>query len=85
MIVLSEVKSLQLEITNLCNAACPQCPRNYFGGKTLPTLPLKNWTLQEFKNAIPLEEFSSLEKVYFCGTYGDPFSNIFLLQTIFHI
>jgi len=85
MIAINEVKSLQLEITNLCNAACPQCPRNYFGGKTLTTLPLKNWTLQEFKNVIPLEQFTSLEQVYFCGTYGDPFSNSYLLQIIKHI
>ena len=85
MIKLSEVKSLQLEVTNLCNAACPQCPRNFFGGKTLTTLPLKNWTLQEFKSAIPLLEFSSLEQIYFCGTYGDPFSNHYITQMVRYI
>ena len=85
MIKLSDVKSLQLEITNLCNAACPQCPRNYFGGKTLPTLPLKNWTLHEFKNVVPLEQFTSLEQVYFCGTYGDPFANHYITQIVKYI
>jgi|TARA_R110001606_G_scaffold361434_1_gene514542 MoaA/NifB/PqqE/SkfB family radical SAM enzyme len=85
MIKLSDVKSLQLEITNLCNAACPQCPRNFFGGKTLTTLPLKNWTLTEFRENIPLEQFTSLEQVYFCGTYGDPFSNYYITQIVQHI
>jgi MoaA/NifB/PqqE/SkfB family radical SAM enzyme len=70
-----DIKILQLEISNYCNASCPQCPRNYFGGKTLPTLPLRKWTLTEFKEMITVELLSQLKQVYFCGTYGDPMTN----------
>jgi len=70
-----DIKILQLEISNYCNASCPQCPRNYFGGKTLPTLPLSKWTLTEFKKMISVDLLSQLKQVYFCGTYGDPMTN----------
>ena len=49
MLKLSNVKSIQLEISRYCNASCPQCPRNYFGGETIPTLSLRKWTTTEFK------------------------------------
>ena len=72
---LSTVKSIQLEISSYCNAACPQCPRNYFGGSTIPTLPLKKWSLNEFKKIFTIDLLDQLEQVYFCGTYGDPMTN----------
>lgn len=76
----SDIKILQLEISNHCNAACPQCPRNYFGGKTISTLPLKRWTLNEFKKMFTVELFSSLKEIYFCGTYGDPLTNMHIVD-----
>lgn len=75
MITVDNIKVIQVEISNYCNLACPQCPRNYFGGKVLDTLPLKCWTLDEFKHVFSNVNFDSLEQVYFCGTYGDPLSN----------
>lgn len=75
MLKLSNVKSIQLEISSYCNASCPQCPRNYFGGETIPTLPLRKWTTTEFKKIFTKELLAQLENVYFCGTYGDPLTN----------
>jgi MoaA/NifB/PqqE/SkfB family radical SAM enzyme len=80
MLKFRDISVLQLEITNLCNAACPQCPRNYFGGRTIPTLPLKSWSLQEFKKIFTVEFLGQLSQVYFCGTYGDPMANKDLLE-----
>ena len=80
MIELNRVESIQLEISNHCNASCPQCPRNYYGGKTIPTLPLKKWSFQEFKDIIDFTDLDSLKQVYFCGTYGDPLSNSALVK-----
>jgi MoaA/NifB/PqqE/SkfB family radical SAM enzyme len=71
----SNIRSIQLEISSYCNAACPQCPRNYFGGNTIPTLPLRKWTLTEFKKVFTPALLDQLEQVYFCGTYGDPMTN----------
>lgn len=82
MIDLTAVKSVQLEITNRCNAACPQCPRNYFGGITTPGLPLNSWDFNTFKkiaNQLPLR---TIDQVYFCGTYGDPLMNKHLASMV---
>ncbi len=76
----NDIKTIQLEISNFCNAACPQCPRNYFGGKTIPTLPLHAWTMDEFKQIFNTELLNNLQQVYFCGTYGDPVTNRHLVS-----
>jgi len=80
MIKYENIKKIQLEISTHCNAACPQCPRNYHGGGTITTLPLKNWTLFEFKKIFTEDLLFQLEQVYFCGTYGDPMSNPHILD-----
>jgi len=75
MINFNDIKILQLEISNYCNAACPQCPRNFFGGRTLSNLPLHKLTFAEFKKLFSSELLTSLQQVYFCGTYGDPLTH----------
>jgi MoaA/NifB/PqqE/SkfB family radical SAM enzyme len=75
MFKFNEIKILQLEISNYCNASCPQCPRNYFGGKTIPTLPLRKWNMADFKTIFTTDLLENLQQVYFCGTYGDPMTN----------
>lgn len=69
------VRSIQLEISNYCNAACPQCPRNYFGGKTIETLKLKKWSLSEFTRVFNHSWLEQINEFYFCGSYGDPLTN----------
>jgi len=75
MLKFKNIKRIQVEVSNYCNAACPQCPRNYFGGKTIATLPLKKWSLNEFKKIFTSELLDQIQEVYFCGTYGDPLTN----------
>lgn len=70
-----EIQALQIEITNHCNASCPQCPRNFFGGKVIPTLPLTAWTLEDFQSRVDKKLLKQLNNIYFCGTYGDPCTN----------
>ena len=62
---------MHVEITNRCNAACPMCARNDFGGKTKEDLELDEWTKEDIDN-IFTKRFSNLENVMFCGTHGDP-------------
>ena len=77
-----DIRVLQIEISNYCNAACPQCPRNYYGGKTMPTLPLRKMSLSDFKKIFSLDLLSNLQQVYFCGTYGDPMTNPHIVEMI---
>ena len=66
------VEFLELEITTNCNASCPQCTRNFYGGPKWPTLPLTSVNLDWLKEKLPIEFLTQLKVIRFCGTYGDP-------------
>lgn len=68
---LDEVQELHLGITNRCNAACPMCDRNQFGGAPRAGLTLGEWTLADAEIAFD-PRLTSLRNVLFCGTHGDP-------------
>jgi len=70
-LTLDEITSLHVEITNKCNAACPMCGRNIFGGKTRNLRGLSEWSLADISHVIT-PNLTSLEEIEFCGTHGDP-------------
>lgn len=76
------IEEIEWEISSLCNASCPQCPRNINGGATWPDLPL---TITKFDTFL-LPDVSVLlqqaKRLYLCGTYGDPITNKQLLKII---
>ena len=61
MYSLNDIKSVQIEITERCNAACPACTRNYFGYGANPGIWTGNMTLDQFKILLP-EEFKFTER-----------------------
>lgn len=65
----SGIRSLQLDLTTRCNAACPQCSRT--GRDELDDNP-DEITLEKFKKYFPVEFIKQLEVVKFCGNFGDP-------------
>lgn len=69
---MDNIKQIELEITTDCNASCPQCSRNFYGGPKWPTVPRVSLNLVWLQQKIPLQKLSSLELLRFCGTYGDP-------------
>ena len=71
----SELKQLQLEITNRCQASCPMCPRNIHGGIDNPNLPLNSWTLDDFKQIVNADVLAQITAITFCGSFGDPAVN----------
>jgi MoaA/NifB/PqqE/SkfB family radical SAM enzyme len=75
MFKFNELKSIHLEISNNCQASCPMCTRNIHGGMENPLLEIENWTLDRFKTAITPEVLNQIEKLYFCGNFGDPILN----------
>ena len=63
-----------LSLTNLCNAACPQCNRtDPTTLKDAPGMPNTDWTLDQFKQAFPPETLFHISRQVVCGTWGDPF------------
>lgn len=70
-----KIKILQAEISNHCNASCPQCPRNMFGGTVVPNLPMHKWQVTKLDTMFRVDFVQNLEMLYLCGTYGDPMTH----------
>jgi len=65
------IKMLQIETSSLCNAACPQCLRewkngdySFFKQTYIPT--------EFYESKIPQHIYDNLKKINFCGDVGDP-------------
>jgi sulfatase maturation enzyme AslB (radical SAM superfamily) len=67
-----EIKTVHLEITERCNAACPQCGRNINGGETNQYLKNRELYLTDIKKIFPEKFLQQLTHIYMCGNYGDP-------------
>jgi MoaA/NifB/PqqE/SkfB family radical SAM enzyme len=66
-----DIDQIEIELTTRCNAACPQCVRNYYGGRTWSTLPLVDIDISVLiKQLEPVIKPGMLIRL--CGTYGDP-------------
>jgi sulfatase maturation enzyme AslB (radical SAM superfamily) len=76
--MLNNIKILHLEPTDACNLACPQCARefdNSFNKKNLHHL-----TVKQIKNLISDDAIKQLDKMFMCGTYGDPAAGKYTLD-----
>lgn len=69
-----EITTVHLEVTERCNASCPQCARNINGGEVNPQLHDAELSLDDVKNILPADFIAQLKRLYMCGNYGDPIS-----------
>jgi len=70
---LDKLKSIDLEMSSNCNAACPHCPRFYINTpNVLPFLDTGSISLKQFKTWIPVKVLKNLESITMCGNFGDP-------------
>lgn len=67
-----EIKTVHLEITDKCNAACPMCARNINGGEDNPQLPGTELSIDDVKKIFSPDFVKQLDRMYMCGNYGDP-------------
>lgn len=74
-----DLKTVQVEITNRCQASCPMCPRNINGGIANPLLKLNDWSIDDFVSIFNSSVLTQIEHVIFCGDFGDPLLNNDLL------
>ena len=68
----TDITTVHLEITAKCNASCPQCGRNKFGGPDNEFLPQTELSLGDLQRIMPESFVKQLSKLYMCGNYGDP-------------
>jgi MoaA/NifB/PqqE/SkfB family radical SAM enzyme len=67
-----DIRTIHLEITQKCQAACPMCDRNMNGKGINPHINLNELTLEDCKKIFTPEFISQLKKMYMCGNLGDP-------------
>jgi MoaA/NifB/PqqE/SkfB family radical SAM enzyme len=64
---------VHVELSNLCNAACPLCPRYIQNSlKVNPELDTGSVSVEDFKKWFPLDFVKKSKAWIFCGTNGDP-------------
>jgi MoaA/NifB/PqqE/SkfB family radical SAM enzyme len=66
-----DIKKVHLELTSRCNAACPQCLRNYSGGSTRVNIVETELTLLDIKRLLPPSFVYGLDLLLVNGNYGD--------------
>jgi len=70
-----QIRHLHLEISSLCNAACPLCPRNFNGYKHNAGYTEHNMSLAEAQKIFPVEFVQQLEVIVINGNFGDAVMN----------
>lgn len=67
------IDSLDIGITDNCNAGCPQCPRtDPETFKKVDWLDVAELTLEDIKLIIPPNQLKHIRNISLCGSYGDP-------------
>jgi len=82
MITYNQIKHVHLEISSLCNARCPLCPRNFRGYPFNDGYIEKNLSLSECKKIFKLEFLKQLSTILINGNLGDPMMNPEIIQII---
>ena len=72
---IDSIRHLHLEISSLCNAACPLCPRNFSGYPHNAGYVEHNMTLQEAQKIFPVEFIQQLDRMIINGNFGDMIMN----------
>ena len=69
MYKIQDVKTVHLEITQRCNAACPMCDRNHNGGEVNRHIRdnLQELSLDDIKTTFPPDFIKQLNTMYMCG------------------
>jgi MoaA/NifB/PqqE/SkfB family radical SAM enzyme len=85
-ITIDNINSINAELSNYCNAACPMCARYDWGIELVKDKTNNSYTsLDLIKNKIGEKILKRLKKFYSCGTYGDGATNPECLEIFSYI
>lgn len=71
MYSIDQIQHVHLEISTLCNASCPWCPRNFWGYPYNAGYPETNLTLAQAQQIFQPEFLRQLSGMSINGNYGD--------------
>lgn len=66
-----QIRHVHLEISSECNAACPQCPRNFHGFPMNHGYPERSMTLAEAQKIFDQDFIGQLHALLINGNFGD--------------
>jgi MoaA/NifB/PqqE/SkfB family radical SAM enzyme len=75
MYSVDEIRHVHLEISTLCNASCPWCPRTFWGYPYNGGYPELNFTLENAQQVFAPEFLAQLNFIMINGNYGDAVMN----------
>lgn len=75
MIHYDQITEVHLEISSLCNARCPLCPRNFHGYPHNDGYVEANMSLASAKTIFNTQLLTQLKQIYINGNYGDAVMN----------
>ena len=75
MIEYTDIRDVHLELSTLCNARCPLCPRNFHGYPYNNGYPELNMTLESAKKIFTHDFLLQLTTMRINGNYGDMIMN----------
>jgi len=75
-------KILHLESTDACQAACPQCAREF--DTSFDKNNLHHLTVDQINKLLIPGTIKQLDKMYMCGDYGDPAAGKYTLEIYKH-
>jgi MoaA/NifB/PqqE/SkfB family radical SAM enzyme len=82
----SKTVELDIELTNLCNASCPLCPRHIDTTSIVrPDMIFNQISLKQFEEWFDETFLSHIRHINFCGSYGDPTMAKDFLDIIYYI
>jgi MoaA/NifB/PqqE/SkfB family radical SAM enzyme len=66
-----DIKDVHLELSTLCNASCPLCPRNFRGYPYNDGYPELNFTLKNAHTIFDPAFLKQITRIWINGNYGD--------------
>ena len=72
MYKLEDIKTIHLEVTQNCQAACPMCDRNMNGEGINPHINLDELYYKDCVKMFNASFIAQLDTMYMCGNLGDP-------------
>ena len=76
------IRNIHFEPSSLCNARCPVCPRYLHGGIKNKNLKEQAVSFSTFKKWFPHDLLGGLDRLLFCGNYGDPMTTPDMLDIV---
>ena len=75
----SDIEQLHFDLTNFCNAKCPECVRE-IDNLCWPFLDKDMLSFELIKEKITNKIMPRLRKIRFCGSFGDPLTHVNLYE-----